>query len=97
LSAHTTLPFDTSNRFGVATAAGDVWLVSPPEPAEPLDRSEVLNLIASLAAAVEATPEEIEAARVALRAGPDGGPKSHLDRLEERAAARRSGHLRLVG
>jgi hypothetical protein len=64
----------TSNRFGVGAALGATWMVAPPEPAEPLTRDEVLNLLAALTIVTDVTPEELGLAIRALREGPDEGP-----------------------
>ena len=76
----------TSNRFGVGAALGSTWMVAPPEPGEPLERDEVLNLLAALTIVTGARPEELAAAVRALRGGPDTGPT----RAEARALERRS-------
>ncbi len=80
----TGFPIDTGNRFGAGAALGVAWLVSPPEPGEPLERCEVLNLLAALSIVIGADADEIEAAKRALREGPDTGVKTRADRGVER-------------
>jgi len=50
---------DARNPFGVGANLGLTWMINPPQPGEPLERAEVLLLIAALSAAVNVTPEEL--------------------------------------
>jgi len=50
---------DARNPFGVGANLGLTWMINPPQPGEPLERAEVLLLIAALSAAVNTTPEEL--------------------------------------
>jgi hypothetical protein len=90
----------TSNRFGVGAGLGLTWMTDPPEPGEPLDRDEALNLLAALTLVTGITPEELDGAVRALREGPDAGPTAPSQRALERrsrAEAEAAAHLENLG